>query len=42
MSLFFVLLLKQKTIDFAKTLGVNTESDNVADSVGIAWWGSNE
>ena len=34
-------LRKQKTIDFAKTLGVNTESDNVADSVGIAWWGSN-
>ena len=33
---------KQKTIDFAKTLGVNTESDNVADSVGIAWWGANE
>jgi Holliday junction resolvasome RuvABC endonuclease subunit len=33
---------KQKTIDFAKTLGVVTDSDNVGDAVGIAWWGSNE
>lgn len=35
-------LRKQKTIDFAKTLGIETDSDNVADAVGIAWWGSNE
>ena len=33
---------KQKTMDFAKTLGVITESDNVGDAVGIAWWGANE
>lgn len=35
-------LRKQKTIDFVKTLGIETESDNVADSVAIAWWGINE
>lgn len=35
-------LRKQKTIEFAKTLGVYTDNDNVSDSVGIAWWGSNE
>ena len=35
-------LRKQKTIDFAKTLGIEVESDNVADAIGIAWWGSNE
>lgn len=35
-------LRKQKTIKFASTLGVETENDNVADAVGIAWWGSNE
>ena len=35
-------LRKQKTIVFAKTLGIDTENDNVADAVGIAWWGSNE
>ena len=34
-------LRKQRTINFAKTLGIETENDNVADSVGIAWWGSN-
>ena len=35
-------LRKQKTINFVKTLGIDTESDNVADAVGIAWWGANE
>lgn len=35
-------LRKQRTINFAKTLGIETESDNVADAVGIAWWGANE
>ena len=35
-------LRKQRTIDFAKTLGIETDNDNVADAVGIAWWGSNE
>lgn len=29
---------KQKTIDFVKTIGVNTTSDNVADAAGIAWY----
>ena len=28
--------------NFVKTLGVDTQSDNVADAVGIAWWGANE
>lgn len=31
-------LRKQRTIDFAKSIGVNTESDNVADAAGIAWY----
>lgn len=35
-------LRKQRTIDFASTLGINTDNDNVGDAVGIAWWGSNE
>lgn len=35
-------LRKQKTIEFAKTLGVNTDNNNVTDSVGIAWWAANE
>ena len=35
-------LRKQKTIVFATTLGIDTDNDNVADAVGIAWWGSNE
>lgn len=35
-------LRKQKTIDFVNSLGVKTESDNVADAVGIAWWCANE
>jgi Holliday junction resolvasome RuvABC endonuclease subunit len=29
---------KQKTMDFAKSLGVDTDSDNVSDAVGIAWF----
>jgi Holliday junction resolvasome RuvABC endonuclease subunit len=29
---------KQKTIDFVKTIGVDTTSDNVADAAGIAWY----
>jgi Holliday junction resolvasome RuvABC endonuclease subunit len=33
---------KQKTINFASTLGVNTDNNNVTDAVGIAWWASNE
>ena len=33
---------KSRTIDFADTLGVKTESDNVADAVGIAWYAVNE
>lgn len=32
---------KQKTIDFCKQLGVNVESDNVADSCGIGWYAAN-
>ena len=33
---------KQRTIDFARTLGIKTESDNVADAAGIAWYAVNE
>lgn len=33
---------KEKTIGFARSLGVETESDNVADAVGIAWYAVNE
>jgi len=33
---------KSRTIDFARTLGINTESDNVADAAGIAWYAVNE
>ena len=33
---------KSRTIDFASKLGVKTESDNVADAVGIAWYAVNE
>ncbi|AXH67274.1 RuvC-like resolvase [Streptomyces phage Wofford] len=30
---------KQRTIDFAKReFGIELESDNVADSLGVAWW----
>jgi Holliday junction resolvasome RuvABC endonuclease subunit len=33
------LIRKQRTIDFAKkNFGIELESDNVADSLGIAWW----
>lgn len=33
------LIRKQRTIDFAeREFGVKLESDNVADSLGIAWW----
>ena len=35
-------LRKERTITFAKTLGIETDNNNVADSVGIAWWGANE
>jgi Holliday junction resolvasome RuvABC endonuclease subunit len=33
---------KSKTIDFARTMGIDTESDNVADAAGIAWYAVNE
>jgi Holliday junction resolvasome RuvABC endonuclease subunit len=33
---------KSRTIDFARTLGIETESDNVADAIGIAWYAINE
>jgi hypothetical protein len=33
---------KQRTIDFSRTLGVETESDNVADATGVAWYAINE
>jgi Holliday junction resolvasome RuvABC endonuclease subunit len=29
---------KQKTLDFVRELGVKTDSDNVADAAGIAWY----
>lgn len=29
---------KQKTINFMKDIGVDTESDNVADAAGVAWY----
>lgn len=29
---------KQKTIDFCRTINVKTDSDNVADACGIAWY----
>ena len=32
---------KQKTIDFCKDLSIYTDSDNVADAVGIAWYAVN-
>lgn len=32
---------KQKTIDFCSSLGVNTDSDNVADACGIGWYAAN-
>jgi Holliday junction resolvasome RuvABC endonuclease subunit len=33
---------KQRTIDFARSMGIKTESDNVADAAGIAWYAVNE
>jgi Holliday junction resolvasome RuvABC endonuclease subunit len=33
---------KQRTIDFSRTMGIETESDNVADAAGIAWYAVNE
>jgi hypothetical protein len=33
---------KEKTIGFVRTLGIETESDNVADAAGIAWYAVNE
>jgi len=33
---------KQRTIDFVRNMGVKTESDNVADAAGIAWYAVNE
>lgn len=32
---------KNKTIDFCRSLGVVTDSDNVADSCGIGWYAAN-
>jgi Holliday junction resolvasome RuvABC endonuclease subunit len=33
---------KARTINFVKTMGINTENDNVADAAGIAWYAINE
>ena len=33
---------KQKTIDFARSRGVVTDNNNVADATGISWWAVNE
>ena len=35
-------LRKAKTIDFVRSMGIETESDNVADAAGIAWYAVNE
>ena len=35
-------LRKSRTIEFARSMGINTESDNVADAAGIAWYAVNE
>jgi hypothetical protein len=35
-------LRKARTIEFVKSLGINTENDNVADAAGIAWYAVNE
>lgn len=35
-------LRKTRTIDFVRTMGINTENDNVADAAGIAWYAINE
>ena len=34
-------LRKQRTIEFVASLGINVESDNVADAAGIAWYAVN-
>ena len=33
---------KEKTIVFARNMGIETDSDNVADAAGIAWYAVNE
>jgi hypothetical protein len=33
---------KQRTLDFVRTLGIQVQSDNVADAAGIAWYAVNE
>ena len=33
---------KSKTIEFVKSMGINTDNDNVADAAGIAWYAVNE
>ena len=33
---------KEKTIAFARNMGIETDSDNVADAAGIAWYAVNE
>jgi len=33
---------KQKTIDFVKSLGVDTDNNNVSDATGIAWFAYNK
>ena len=33
---------KEKTIAFARTLGIEVQSDNVSDAAGIAWYAVNE
>ena len=33
---------KQRTLDFVRTMGIEVESDNVADAAGIAWYAINE
>jgi len=33
---------KSRTITFARDMGIKTESDNVADAAGIAWYAVNE
>jgi len=35
-------LRKARTIEFAKNMGIDTKSDNVADAAGIAWYAVNE
>jgi len=35
-------LRKQRTINFVKSIGVDTSSDNVGDAAGLAWFAVNE